>query len=251
MIFRLSVLLSQCVFLYSIDVNCQIETPSFKDYNDLYKHFELEYGSDPNIINGIRYYDFYANAEGHPFLEDTINYNTLIEIDGIQYDNIALSYDIFEQHLIVHDNNEKHQPLKIIINNNEVSSFQLNKRQFRAYVSNNEEPMFYEEVALGKISCLYHWIKTRNTLLYDRDVVSYKYSHPIKNSYLYVNGKFHQYKNNRTFCRLFSKDICNLLEAYLNDNSINIRTASNKQIRELINYCNSLSSNTASIIQTQ
>lgn len=211
------------------------------DYNELYRFVLDKYGFDQVLANGVVYKDMYWKKEGHQFLGEDRPYAGNLVFRGKEYKGLEMKYDICNQQIIVF---VKHNYLQvgIVPPDDFISTFSLEDKSFSKYDFSGE-PLYYQVVFdSDKAKCLYHWSKQA---LETASGGNYKYYHyeftdSKRKSYLYLNGSFELYRNNRSFRDLFPQDIKTRIWQYLKANHINVLKSSDEKMTELMTYCNSL-----------
>jgi hypothetical protein len=209
------------------------------DYNKLYKAVTEEYGFDQVLVNGIFYQDKYWNKVGHPFfLEDQLYKGTLL-FRGKEYKSIEMKFDIYNQQLILYIQNNN-SVVWIVPPNDFISAFSLGDKFFSKY-NFGGEPRFFQVISdTEKIKCLYYWYKKMHESYENGRYITYEFFDSEKKSYLMLNGSFLIYRNNRSFIETLPGEIVAQVRKYIKSNHIRVNKSSDKEISELIVYCNSL-----------
>jgi hypothetical protein len=201
-------------------------------------YFEQLYGADYNLINGTRYVNLYPSAEGHPFLGEDKFYRGNIIINNISYSDVEIKYDICDQNIILQYPYFTGNKDKIILNEEFIEEFEADGRIFRKYFFPETGSHFYQVVSQGNIYCLYRWEKY---LLKGSSALSfYKYSPEKHFSYLVIDNRICSFTGRKSFLKLFPGEYHKKILLFLRSNKIWIRDASDMQIRQLMNFCNEL-----------
>ena len=211
------------------------------DYNELYKFVLGSYGVDQVLSNGVLYTDMYLIKEGHQFLGEDRLYTGSLVFRGRQYEGLGMKYDVCNQQLIVFLQTE---PIRegIILPLDFTSAFSLEGRSFTKSDFQGE-PLWYQVVFDNdRLKCLYHWSKK---VMETAGGGNYKYSHfefsnSKRQSYLFINGSFELYRNNRTFIDLFPQEVRAGLGHFMKTNRLKVSAISDEKMSELMTYCNTL-----------
>ena len=70
---------------------------------------------------------------------------------------------------------------------------------------------------------------------------SYYFTEAAKKSFLVIDGAFFPYKSNGSFIKVFSADLQKPIKQFMRQEKIKVKTASDSQMRHLVEYCNALS----------
>ena len=209
------------------------------DYNALYKSVIEEYGFDQVLDNGFLYEDKYSKKIGHQFLLQDQLYNGSLVYRGEVYKNVEMKYDIFDQQLVLNIKNNNSTEL-IVPHNDFISVFSLGDKFFSKY-NFRGEPRFYQLVFdTEKVKCLYYWFKQKYVSTNIINLGFNEFTDSEKLNYLILDGSLKQYKNNRSFTKLFPKEIKARVRIYIRNNRINVAKSSDEKIKELLTYCNTL-----------
>ncbi len=82
-------------------INAQAGTTADSSLSEWKEYFDVSYGYDPNLVNGIRYLNLYPNSDGHQFLAEDQFYNGSLVIGNTEYEDVDLKYDICNQNIIL------------------------------------------------------------------------------------------------------------------------------------------------------
>jgi hypothetical protein len=211
------------------------------DFNKLYKSITDEYGFDQVLVNGFLYTDKYWKKEGHQFfLEDKLYKGSLV-FKGKEYTRLEMKYDICDQ-LVIFYIKYNYLTVGVVPPDDFISAFSLDDKFFSKY-NFQGEPKFYQVVFdTDKLKCLYHWSKqvqeTSNGG--NSNYYYFEFTDSERKSYLFLDGSFQLYRNNRTFTDLFPQEIRPGVRQYLKSNRIKVTKDGDVTIKELLTYCQSL-----------
>jgi hypothetical protein len=211
------------------------------DYGQLYKYVTDEYGFDQVLVNGSLYTDKYWKKEGHQFFPEDQLYNGTLVFRGKEYKGLEMKYDIFDQQVIFYIK-LNYLPVGVVPPDDFISAFSLNDKFFSKY-NFRGVPRFYQVVFdTDKLKCLYYWSKhvqeTGNGG--NSDYYYYVFSDSERKGYLFIDGSFELYRNNRSFNDLFPQEVRPKIKQYLKTNYIKVSKSSDEKMKELLTYCQSL-----------
>ena len=189
--------------------------------------------ADPHLIHGIRYYDLYPAAPGHPFFEpDEYRFGRVI-INDREYKGLKLKYDICNQRLLLHYFLSNGGSAEIILIRDPIREFELDNKIFRPYTLPRKGVQFCQEIGAGSIKCLYFWHKELVPL--NNSLESYnQYTSQEKNSWLLLDSVLIPFKGKRSFIRCFPASQHPVVKKYIRENHILIRHVSDAAMHHLI-----------------
>jgi hypothetical protein len=211
------------------------------DFIQLYKSVADEYGLDQVLVNGISYEDKYWKKVGNQYFpEDRLYKGTLIYREK-EYHGVRMKYDICDQQLILHIY-QNYLTVRVVLSNDFVSAFSLDEKLFSKYDFTGK-PRFYQVVFdTSRLKCLYYWYKqvqeTGNGEIFG--YYRFEFTESERKNYLKIDGSYETYKNNRSFTELFPEEIRPMIREYVKTHHIKVNKSSDKEITELLTYCNSL-----------
>lgn len=199
------------------------------------------YGLSPVLYNG-KYYTYSppANTKGNPFFVDKNFFDGSVQIKGTLYDSLTLNYDIFNQQLIMEFYTVEKNRLLISLSNAWLNSFTLGQKHFKALRVNGEPKKYYQVFGDSFYKILYYWHKNMN-FVSSTGTSYYVFSKPYKTTLLLSGNKAKPFKSNSQFIKLFDKKSRSVVAKFIRQHSINIKRAGDQEIKELINFCNTLS----------
>ncbi|MBN2638500.1 MAG: hypothetical protein JXR65_05375 [Bacteroidales bacterium] len=198
------------------------------------------YGLNPLLYNGEYYtYSPPANTKGNQFLKNNHFFLGSVEIKGTVYDSLKLNYDVFNQKLIMEFHTVQNNRLLISLSSAWLDSFTINNMHFRSLKVDGHQKEFFQAFGDGYFKILYFWHKNMN-FVSSTGSSYYVFSRLYKTSMLLEGNNTRIFKSNTQFIRLFSKNKRQLIGKFIRQHKINLRKASDNQVQELINYCNTL-----------
>jgi hypothetical protein len=208
-----------------------------------WKQFYIQsYGADYNLITGTKYLNLHPSAEGHPFFGEDCFYQGWLMVNHLAYENVSLKYDLCRQQVILQYRHYSGSTESIILNERYISEFEITGRLFRKYFFPGIEPGFYQVLSQDSISCLCYWKKD---LVQDHSSgVLYRYLPEKKQDYLLMDQKIYPFRSRGSFVRLFPETCQKEIRHYIRSWEIWFGLANEKQIQQLMVYCNEVIRNT-------
>lgn len=231
---KYSLLLSVC--LYSGVAKTQTQIIYDSTIYSWKKYFDLSYGPDYNLINGIKYLYLYSNVDGHPFFAENQFYSGSLVMADKEYQNVYLKYDLYNQNMILQYSHFIGGTDQILLQNEFIHEFKIDGTLFRKYSFPETGTKFYQVVTSGKIYCLYYWGKDLNysTLSF------YNFTPQKKVSYIVKNGNPYRFKSKKQFRRLFPVQHQKEIKQFIRKNKIRLKNESDGNMRRLLVFCNQL-----------
>lgn len=195
------------------------------------------YGLDPLLYNG-RNYSFSLSHEtiGHPFVQ-TRNFETgYVVIRNEKFEDILLNYDVYNQELIL-KYLDMHGANKFIkLSKAWLRKFYLHDDEFVLMENEIGEKDFFQVIGHNGLIVLYKWQK-QMSLSMQTGSTNYEFSEPVKTMYLFNNGEFYRFKNNKNFIAYFDPGLGDSIKKYLTENRINVKKVSDEKMLNLITFC--------------
>jgi hypothetical protein len=204
-------------------------------------YFDRSYGNDYTLINGIRFLQIPARAEGHPFMGENRFSTGRICIGENEYDGVDLKYDICNQQVILNYRDFTGSTQQIVLVSNEINEFTLETRLFRK-MELPEKGWRYLQVMEGEpVSCLFYWHKE----LVKGSVGEYYYRYlPEKRSaYLLIYGELHPFRGKRSFINAFPEKYRKEIKGYFKSSNFLFSEASDSDLQYTLHFCNELMKN--------
>lgn len=207
--------------------------------SDFLAQIEKIYGSDADLVNGEKYFYPYYQSLGDPFFLPE-SQSAKITIHEKEFEGQMLRYDIFNQKLILDYENIYGASSSLVLRNEWVESFAFEGRRFIFMHGPDGNPGFFQLVTEGPVNCVYHWSK-EHLLNLSSGVQSFYFTEPSKESFMVIDGAFYPYKSNGSFIKTFSADLQKPIKQFMRQAKIKVKSASDSQMRHLVEYCNALS----------
>jgi hypothetical protein len=196
--------------------------------------------SDPLLYNG-KFYTFYPppKTKGNQFFKDHEFEKGSLKLRGIVYSNQMINYDIFNQLLILRYELSSGNVNRIIVSDAWLESFTINGVIFEIFSTPVPQKKIFQVLGSGTYRILYHWKKDLELDGFHGSA-NYVFSKPEKEMNLFSDGEILSYQNNKSFYSLFGFEKRALVRDYLKNHKLNVKRATDREMSELISYCNNL-----------
>ncbi len=230
-------------FLYYPLYSQESQAFSAENFQILYELTEKKYGVDQQLSNGVYFEDVYRNTNRHPYLlDDTFHEGTLV-YQNKDYKGVQLKYDIYAQQVLVHHQLQKYT-ITTVLTDEFLTEFSIQDQYFKKMNLIENKDAYYQVIAENEhILCCYYCLKRQNEDFQDNVDKLYTFSDVKREKYLVLDAGPYKYKNNRSFNKIFPKDMKGPIRKYLRSNNIKVRKANDGQVAELIDFCENLISN--------
>lgn len=203
-------------------------------------NFDRIYGFDPLLYNG-RVYSFFPQpgTGGTQFLFDSFDTLGSVRLRGIDYSNLTLNYDIYNQQLVMKYLNNTGSTNLIEISEAWLDMFVLGGCHFETVKAADTTKRIYQVLGNGAEKILYYRSKE---LLIDNLKTSaiHYFSQTNREMYVLANDCLLKYRNNKGFVAAFDPSKREEIKKRLRKQKIKVRRANDFIMNELINYCNTL-----------
>lgn len=227
---------------------------------------EKSYGVDQLLLNGKEYQFYNLTAIGHPYIESKEFSLGSIELSNGVYSNLWMIFDIeknqlvWEHHELECAEYEYLNSLKnpdpsevesilneyrkgtsktfIVVEPSRVSSFNLNGRTY-VCLFDGKDWKYFQQLNSGRIKMFIFWEKE---YIYDSNKGKYRYR--LNPHRLYLSQEEEEMAliaKKNSFIRYFSSIHQASIKKYAKRKKIKFQKASIDQLKELMDYCNSLS----------
>ncbi len=201
---------------------------------------EKTYGIDQELVCGEVYEDHYRGAIGTPFFMNEDFTPGKVCYKQHEYNNLSIKYDIYEHRLLA-DYKHNNSQIRFYLINEFLNSFEVSGRKFVNLTLINNEPQIYQVIeSNGAIKCYYSWHKDRVESNHMAPRLSYEFSKDKRKKYLMYNGQVYSFKGKGSFIGVFPKKNHNKIKSYIRQNNIYLANCTDIQMKQLLNYCNSL-----------
>jgi|WetSurMetagenome_2_1015567.scaffolds.fasta_scaffold197863_1 hypothetical protein len=201
---------------------------------------EQTYGLDPLLHNGSFYsYHIPSDTQGTPYFNGPDFVEGTVTLRAITYDHLSLKYDVLNQLLIFQYQTETGGAQHIVLSDAWMEAFSLGKIHFELFALQDTLKQIYQVMGSGSRRILYAWSKER-TLDNTTGASHFVFTKLKKKAYLLSHQTIVPYKNNKSWTLLFEEGKQSLIKKHLAQQRINVKTANDQVMTELITYCNSL-----------
>lgn len=191
---------------------------------------------DPTLINGKQYTYYIANADGHQFLLGNDFKQGTLTIKETTYTNQLLKYDIYNQVLLLKFTNQFGSEKVIMVSDAWLTRFTIGDMVFNVETRNGAKSIV-QIIDSTNITLCYEWKKN---LKLDPSSGIYRFSNPIREGFVILNGERFEFKGNRSFAKVFGKEQSKLVRQFLRKQRIKINKASEPKLRDVLKYCNTV-----------
>jgi len=208
-------------------------------FNEWKEFFDQSFGADYELVNGIKYEYTFFNPSDHPFLGEDRFYTGSAVINGRQFPDLKIKYDVCIQKIVLNHSFYSGEKEQIILNNEFVDAFELNGKLFRKYSFPETGMEFLQVIESGDLCCLYLWKKKFNNLSPSiRNANSFSPSK--KKTYLLLNEKIWPFNSKRSFLKLFPEGDQKQINQFIRTNKIRLKNTPDNTMHQLINFCDEL-----------
>lgn len=196
------------------------------------------YGSDADLVNGEKYYYPYSRTEGTPFLYNE-SQTAELRIKGKDFPGQKVKYDIYNQQLVLEYTDSYGSLNNLVLRIEWVEHVDFERTLFKKMKGPQGWDTYLQQIYEGSLSCYYQWTKLYQLNL-NTGTQSYYFTDPVRSSYLYKDGTFIDYRNNRTFLKAFEKTGRKKIKQYLKKNKLKVNRASDILMAGIIEYCETI-----------
>jgi len=207
--------------------------------DSLSAYIQMKYGLDQELFNGFQYYKRLVNYKGDPFFPEDSFYEGSVSIKGVAYENVRLKYNSYSQFIILEYTDFEGRYNQLRLNNAQLDSFHLGDYCFQKLSLFGGEPLFYQVIRSGTLSCYIHWEKDIHATSDDLQY-SYAYTKAIGTYYVRKGEGIQPFPNRKTFISIFPDPLQGEIKKYLRNQRIAFKEASPGDIQNLLNYISQL-----------
>lgn len=208
-------------------------------FNSFQLKAQIKTGLDGRLYNG-KFYDYFppAKVKGNQFLFGTKFTSGTLYLQGKEYDNISLNYDILNQELLLAFETTNGGKRVISISLAYVDSFLLQNKRFVINQLDSANQQIEEEVQLLNLKFYIYYYK-KLELQSALGEINYYYSNVIRKTYFVLSGERVDVNSNKSFYKLFDKEMNVKVKHYLNKNKLKIKKMSDIDLLGLLGFINS------------
>lgn len=214
-----------------------------EEYSKYISKIDSIYGIDDILVNGSLYFPKHPLAQGNPYLiSDEWNKGS-IYIKGKTYDDIELKYDLALDKLILRTKLINDKIPKVLLNNELVDSFKIGNQFFinTKWIDQNLQIEGFAELIYNNDIVFFIKFRKEYIAQFSENNQYGKYSQIQFGRYLWKDGVVTKVSTRKSLLRYFEENKKEI-KKYLRKHHIKYKKANSKQLFDLINYCNELSS---------
>ena len=207
--------------------------------DSLSAYIQKKYGLDQDMYNGFQYFKRYVNYKGDPFFPEDVFYDGSVTVRGVEYDHVRLKYNSYSQFLVLEytDFNGRYNQLRL--SSIHIDSFQLSAHRFQKLSLFGEEPLFYQVISAGTLTCYIHWAKNIHATSDDLQY-TYEYTKALGNYYVSYGEEIQTFSNRKTFISIFPDPVQGEIKKFIRSQSVSFREADPDDMQKLIVYVSQL-----------
>ena len=206
-----------------------------------WKNYDQSYGNDYTLVNGIRYIQVPARAEGHPFLDGDQFSKGRIVIGEKEFEGVELKYDICNQQIILNYRDYSGSQQQIVLISNEIQEFELENRLFRLMELPEKGQRYVQVIEGDPFSCMFYWHKELVKGLSGE--YYYRYLPQTRSTFLMTQGELKPFKGKRSFINSFPEEYRKEIKGYFRSRSFLFNEASDTDLQKAVQFCNELIQN--------
>ena len=198
-------------------------------------------GADDELINGVIYIQENLFASGHPFFQSSEWQSGSVTVNGEKHDGLFLKYNINTDELILRAERKRGGTPVITLNNEFIDDFYMGDRYFvnsMSFEVKGIQTDFVEQVYLGSFAFYVSYLKLfKND--YNNKTPYGSYAKTTVSYYLLQNDVITNIASKKALFNHFEpykKDI----KKFMKRNKIKYNKASSGQLRDLMQYCDQL-----------
>ncbi|MFO7655578.1 MAG: hypothetical protein R6W78_00775 [Bacteroidales bacterium] len=208
---------------------------NFRSHPDLGEYFTRIYKLDQNLVNGMKYYNLHPLAIGNPFLISDKPSEGWVVLNGVEYRDLLLKYDICNQQLILEYTFSHGGMNHVVLNNAFISEFEIFGKHFRKYHFLQTREKFFQVITSGNFTLLKAF-KKELVAPGSYSKIAYEYSGEQKKMYLLADSLPVTLKGNSSFIKLFPGHEAEIRK-YMKQNKLRLKTADDMALNKLLGYC--------------
>lgn len=175
--------------------------------NSAFTFFDSQYGLDPEFYKGRKYINLEKYQSGTPFFSSeenkTISFTTgKILLDGKLIANVLLSYDVYNQEVIVQSKSLSGVSNNIILLNTLIDEFWIGEHHFVKNPYKEIDALYIEEIEIivTKLICYFSYNKEYR-LQENSGKGEMGFGELRTRKYLFVNQTVHGFKGKKSFLK--------------------------------------------------
>jgi len=242
-------ILITCFFIYHLQIlSAQEVSKNFSsDLDKLYEKTEIIYSLNDELVNGFMYPPRDTRIQGNPFLHDDFWKTATIYIHNKEYKDVLVKYDLVIDELILKAKLNDSTERIICINKNQVDSFNIGNSLFvnssKLILNKNENANTFYELIYNKKVFVVKKYQKRFIDMYNNITPYGKYSSLKSDIILIGQDNYVNINKLRPLLDYYDKRFHKSIKEFIRNNNIDYKNISNTQLKELIEFCNTLTLN--------
>lgn len=224
-------------FLFLVFLVCASGFSQQKE--NAYTKVAQQIGQDQVLVQGTPYTYNARYDISHPYYNKDAFENGYIVLRNRKYESLKLKYDLFEQCIVV-ANSEHSTQFAYSPPEEYISEFLIDSVLFKKLMLQDKQERFCQVVYENKIGCYYYWFKSRNESHHNGTFSAFNYHKQKRKSYLKNSGIIYGFKSKKEFIELFPEAKRETIKKYMSSNKISLTKASEKEMSELILFCENI-----------
>ena len=208
-------------------------------FSSFHLHAQKKADLDGRLYNG-KFYDYFppANFSGNQYLVSPKFSSGIAYLQGNKYDNLSLNYDILNQELLLAFETTEGAKRVISISLAYVDSFLFQNKRFVINQLDSANQQIEEKVQLLNLKFYIYYYK-KLELQSALGEINYYYSNVFRKTYFVLSGERVEVNSNKSFYKLFDKEMSVKVKQYLNKNKFKIKKMSDIELLGLLGFINS------------
>lgn len=228
-----------CISLFALVLTGHLtaQTPdrTGPELDSLSRYIHMKHGLDQELFNGLQYYERYAHFLGDPYFPENVFYHGAITLRGTEHTGVQLKFDIYAQQLILEYTDFQGRYNQLIIDPVHIDAFQLGSYRFDKFSLTGEEPVFYQVVHAGPVTCYIHWEKHLTSTSYDFQF-THEFTKPAGTLYLKYRGQTYPVTSRKVLSGIFPDPLQRKIRRYLRQERYSFREADLPQIQKMLQF---------------
>ncbi len=195
-------------------------------------------GLDNRLYNG-RYYTYFPSSSvgGNQFLKNKEYPKGNVWKMGVEFDNVLLNYDVYNQNIVLKFNDTEGAEKLIAISMANLDSFLLDKKLFVINRTITDDYYIFNKVEYKQCRFLIHYSKelVLKTKLND---IQYEFTKRISTMHYSDGKKYYLVNNNRGLLRVINQDKKKEVKAFLKSKKYKLQKMSEPELLELLIFIN-------------
>ena len=227
--------LAVLAFVLSGYLSAQTSRSPDPQKDSLSRYIQMKYGLDQELFNGFQYYKRFVKYRGDPFFPGDSFYDGKVTVRGIEHDHVRLKYNSYSQFLVLEYTDYQGRYNQLRLSSIHIDSFQLGAYGFQKLSLFDEEPLFYQVICSGTLTCYIYWTKNIHATSDDLQY-TYEYTKALGTYYVSYGDGIQTFSNRKTFISIFPDPVQAEIKKYFRNQSLSFREAGPDDIQKLIVY---------------